>query len=61
MSLTNTNPVQYAWGNDNIYTLDEYEILIDLVHNKIKEDYKDDETCRAYSKLLGKLLVNSNQ
>ncbi len=61
MSLTNTNQIQYAWGSDNNYTLDEYEILIDCVHNKIKEEYKDDETCRVYSKLLGKLLVNSNQ
>ena len=41
--------------------LEEYEFLIEHVHNKIKEDYKDDETCRFYSRLLGKLLILANQ
>jgi len=62
---------QYAWGNefttnefdlpDVSLTTDEYELLIDKVFNSIKEEYKDDETCRFYSKLLGKLLILANQ
>ncbi len=62
---------QYAWGSEfetNEFdipqvelTTDEYEFLIDKVHNAIKEQYKDDETCRFYSKLLGKLLILANQ
>ena len=62
---------QYAWGNEfetNEFdipqvelTTDEYEFLIDKVFNAIKEDYKDDETCRFNSKLLGKLLILANQ
>ena len=63
--------IQYAWGSEfetneldipqvSLIT-EEYELLIDIVHNKIKEDYKDDETCRFYSKLLGKLLILANQ
>ena len=62
---------QYAWGSEfetneldipqvSLIT-EEYELLIDTVFNKIKEDYKDDETCRFYSKLLGKLLILANQ
>ena len=63
--------IQYAWGNhfeDGIFdaqeitiSTDEYEYLIDKVFNSIKEEYKDDETCRFYSKLLGKLLILANQ
>ena len=61
---------QYAWGEeetagipqvDLTLTTDEYEELITFVHNAIKEQYKDDETCRFYSKLLGKLLILANQ
>ena len=62
---------QYAWGVDFengafdtqevTISTDEYEMLIEHVFNKIKEDYKDDETCRFYSKLLGKLLILANQ
>ena len=63
---------QYAWGSEfeshddylfpdvNLIT-EEYEFLIDKVHSAIKEQYKDDETCRFYSKLLGKLLILANQ
>ena len=62
---------QYAWGVDydnqeidaqevTISTV-EYELLIEHVFSKIKEEYKDDETCRFYSKLLGKLLILANQ
>ena len=63
--------IQYAWGSDDLtnefdiaqvsLTTDEYELLIEHVFNKIKEEYKDDETCRFYSKLLGKLLILANQ
>ena len=62
---------QYAWGVDFengafdtqevTISTDEYELLIEYVFSKIKEDYKDDETCRFYSKLLGKLLILANQ
>jgi len=62
---------QYAWGSEfetNEFdipqvelTTDEYELLIDSVFNKIKEQYKDDATCRFHSKLLGKLLILANQ
>ncbi len=62
---------QYAWGDDiekgafdsqdATLTNDEYDWLIDKVFNAIKEQYKDDETCRFYSKLLGKLLILANQ
>ena len=63
---------QYAWGSEfeshddyifpdvNLIT-EEYEFLIDKVFNAIKEEYKDDETCRFYSKILGKLLILANQ
>ncbi len=65
--------VQYAWGEDETMpiegvvdvlgtiTTDEWEDLIECVHNKIKKEYKDDETCRFYSRLLGKLLILANQ
>ncbi len=61
---------QYAWGEEETadvpftdvkLTTEEYEDLIECVHNKIKAEYKDDETCRFYSKLLGKLLILANQ
>ena len=62
---------QYAWGVDYdnqeidaqevTISTDEYELLIEHIFNKIKEEYKDDETCRFYSKLLGKLLILANQ
>ena len=67
------NSVQYAWGEDETMpiegvvdvlgtiTTDEWEDLIECVHNKIKKEYKDDETCRFYSRLLGKLLILANQ
>ncbi len=42
-------------------TTDEYEDIITFVHDAIKKEYKDDETCRFYSKLLGKLLILANQ
>ncbi len=59
MDIT-TDTTQYAWGVDNHLTTEEYEELIQMVHNKIKKEYSDDETCRFYSKLLGKLLVLAN-
>ena len=62
---------QYAWVVDFengafdtqevTISTDEYELLIEHVFNKIKEDYKDDETCRFHSRLLGKLLILANQ
>tara|TARA_B100000287_G_scaffold410505_1_gene439004 strand:- start:35120 stop:35326 length:207 start_codon:yes stop_codon:yes gene_type:complete len=63
---------QYAWGKEETagiptvavletITSDEYEELITCIHDKIKKEYKDDETCRFYSKLLGKLLILANQ
>ena len=65
-----TLSTQYAWGEeetagipqvDVTLTTDEYEELITFVHDAIKGQYKDDETCRFYSKLLGKLLILANQ
>ena len=63
---TQTESVQYAWSQEigtNETDLDsyEYEKLIELVFNEIKREYKDDETCRTNSLLLGKLLVLANQ
>ena len=57
---------QYAWSQqifDDSTDIDtqEYEKLIELVFNEIKKEYKDDETCRTNSLLLGKLLVLANQ
>ena len=60
MSTVDNIPEQYAWGDDNNFTTEEYEELITMVHDKIKKEYSDDETCRFYSKLLGKLLVAAN-
>ena len=71
MSETNTIPQQYAWGEEQTcttgepidvkFSTEEYEEIITCIHNKIKEEYSDDETCRFYSKLLGKLLIAANQ
>ena len=63
---TQTASVQYAWSqeicsNDSELDTNEYEKLIELVFNEIKREYKDDETCRTNSLLLGKLLVLANQ
>lgn len=63
---TQTDSVQYAWSqeicsNDSELDTNEYEKLIELVFNEIKKEYKDDETCRTNSLLLGKLLVLANQ
>ena len=63
---TQTDSVQFAWGaeilNDhNDLQVEEYEKLIELVFNEIKKEYKDDETCRTNSLLLGKLLILANQ
>tara|TARA_E500000331_G_scaffold111789_1_gene108936 strand:+ start:1841 stop:2212 length:372 start_codon:yes stop_codon:yes gene_type:complete len=63
---TQTDSVQYAWSqeicsNDSELDTNEYEKLIELVFNEIKREYKDDETCRTNSLLLGKLLVLANQ
>ena len=67
------NNIQYAWGDDptvsienvvdvlSTISIDEWEELIQCIHDKIKKEYKDDETCRFYSKLLGKLLILANQ
>ena len=62
---------QYAYGVDFengafdcqevTLSIDEYEMLIEHVFSKIKEEYKDDETCRFHIKLLGKLLILANQ
>jgi hypothetical protein len=63
------NTTQYAWGETETagiphvevkLTTDEYEELIQQTMEKMKE-YSDDETCRFYSKLLGKLLILANQ
>ena len=71
MSSITSTKTQYAWGidyndqeidaQDVTINTDEYEFLIEHVFDKIKEEYKDDETCRFYSKLLGKLLNLANQ
>tara|TARA_B100000902_G_scaffold226503_1_gene215067 strand:+ start:3295 stop:3528 length:234 start_codon:yes stop_codon:yes gene_type:complete len=58
--------VQFAWGADNLVDdnelqVEEYEKLIELVFNEIKREYKDDETSRFNSLLLGKLLILANQ
>ena len=63
---TPTQETQFAWGaeilNDhNDLQVEEYEKLIELVFNEIKKEYKDDETCRFNSLLLGKLLILANQ
>ena len=63
---TQTDSVQFAWGaeilNDhNDLQVEEYEKLIELVFNEIKKEYKDDQTCRFNSLLLGKLLILANQ
>ena len=63
---TQTDSVQYAWSqeicsNDSELDTNEYEKLIELVFNEIKREYKDDETCRTNSLLLGKLLCLANQ
>ena len=63
---TQTDSVQYAWShevcsNDSDLDTNEYEKLIELVFNEIKKEYKDDETCRTNSLLLGKLLILANQ
>ena len=71
MSIVTATKTQYAWGidyegqeidaQDVTINTDEYEDLIEYVHKQIREEYKDDETCRFYSKLLGKLLILANQ
>ena len=63
---TQTDSVQYAWSqeicsNDSELETNDYEKLIELVFNEIKKEYKDDETCRFNSQLLGKLLILANQ
>ena len=63
---TQTQEMQFAWGaeilNDhNDLQVEEYEKLIELVFNEIKKEYKDDDTCRFNSLLLGKLLILANQ
>ena len=63
---TQTDSVQYAWSqeicsNDSDLDTNDYEKLIELVFNEIKKEYKDDETCRFNSLLLGKLLILANQ
>ena len=63
---TQTDSVQYAWSQEiptgeTEFDSYEYEKLIELVFNEIKREYKDDETCRTNSLLLGKLLVLANQ
>ena len=66
VTLTKIEAPQYAWGaeilNDhNDLQVEEYEKLIELVFNEIKKEYKDDDTCRFNSLLLGKLLILANQ
>ena len=63
---TQTDSVQYSWSqdicsNDSDLDTNDYEKLIELVFNEIKKEYKDDETCRFNSLLLGKLLILANQ
>ena len=63
---TQTESVQYAWSQEiptgeTEFDSFEYEKLIELVFNEIKKEYKDDETCRFNSLLLGKLLILANQ
>ena len=63
---TQTESVQYAWSQEiptgeTEFDSYEYEKLIELVFNEIKKEYKDDETFRPNSILLGKLLVLANQ
>tara|TARA_B100001013_G_scaffold323931_1_gene235174 strand:+ start:620 stop:826 length:207 start_codon:yes stop_codon:yes gene_type:complete len=66
MPVINNKEVQLAWGNcypDDEISLDynDYEVLIDLVFDVIKQDYINDEKCRLNSKLLGKLLILANK
>ena len=67
MIISTTNTTHYAWGSGDVspfapsLTSEEYEEIITCIHEKIKSEYKDDETCRFYSHLLGKLLVLANQ
>ena len=66
VTLTKIEAPQYAWGAEilddhNDLQVEEYEKLIELVFNEIKKEYKDDETCRFNSQLLGKLLILGNQ
>ena len=66
VTLTKIEAPQYAWGAEilddhNDLQVEEYEKLIELVFNEIKKEYKDDETCRFNSLLLGKLLILANQ
>ena len=63
---TQTDSVQYAWSQEiptgeTEFDSYEYEKLIELVFNEIKKEYKDDETSRINSQLLGKLLILGNQ
>ena len=63
---TQTESIQYAWSQEiptgeTEFDSYEYEKLIELVFNEIKREYKDDETCRLNSLLLGKLLILANQ
>ena len=63
---TQTESIQYAWSQEiptgeTEFDSYEYEKLIELVFNEIKKEYKDDETCRFNSLLLGKLLILANQ
>ena len=63
---TQTESVQFAWSQEiptgeTEFDSFEYEKLIELVFNEIKKEYKDDETCRLNSLLLGKLLILANQ
>ena len=63
---TQTESIQYAWSQEiptgeTEFDSYEYEKLIELVFNEIKKEYKDDETCRLNSLLLGKLLILANQ
>ena len=66
VTFTNIEAPQFAWShevcsNDSELDTNDYEKLIELVFNEIKKEYKDDETCRLNSLLLGKLLVLANQ
>ena len=64
--MESTLNTQYSWGHPtpvpstNVVS-DEYDILINLVHDKIKAEYVDDETCQILNRLLGKLLILANQ
>ena len=69
VSLKKIEPPQFAWSGNNSpedtkvsLINEEYETLCQLVFEKMKDEYyQDDETSISYNILLGKLLILANQ